>query len=63
VIGLGIMGSAVARHLAAAGRNVIGFDIDASRAEAVAGPRFRQARGGRGGGSVRLALEASAKRV
>jgi UDP-N-acetyl-D-mannosaminuronate dehydrogenase len=32
VIGLGIMGSAVARHLAAAGRDVIGFDVDASRA-------------------------------
>ena len=43
VIGLGIMGSAVARHLAAAGREVIGFDIDASRAEAVAEPRFRKA--------------------
>ena len=43
VIGLGIMGSAVARHLTAAGRDVIGFDVDASRAEAVAGPRFRQA--------------------
>jgi L-threonate 2-dehydrogenase len=43
VIGLGIMGSAVARHLAAAGREVVGFDIDASRAEAVAGPRFRKA--------------------
>lgn len=43
VIGLGIMGSAVARHLAAAGREVVGFDIDASRTEAVAGPRFRKA--------------------
>jgi L-threonate 2-dehydrogenase len=43
VIGLGIMGSAVARHLAAAGRDVVGFDIDASRAEAVAEPRFRKA--------------------
>ena len=43
VIGLGIMGSAVARHLAAAGREVIGFDIDAARAEIVAGPRFRKA--------------------
>jgi len=43
VIGLGIMGSAVARHLAAAGRDVIGFDIDSSRAGALAGPRFRHA--------------------
>jgi L-threonate 2-dehydrogenase len=43
VIGLGIMGSAVARHLAAAGREVIGFDIDVARAEIVAGPRFRKA--------------------
>jgi L-threonate 2-dehydrogenase len=43
VIGLGIMGSAVARHLAAVGREVIGFDIDAARAQVVAGPRFRKA--------------------
>lgn len=43
VIGLGIMGSAVARLLAAAGRDVLGFDIDASRAEALAGPRFQRA--------------------
>jgi putative dehydrogenase len=41
VIGLGIMGSAVAGHLAAAGREVIGFDIDRARAEAVAGPCLR----------------------
>jgi L-threonate 2-dehydrogenase len=43
VIGLGIMGSAVARHLASAGREVIGFDIDAARAEMLAGPHFRKA--------------------
>lgn len=43
VIGLGIMGSAVARHLAAAGREVVGFDIDPTRAESVAGSRFRKA--------------------
>jgi 3-hydroxyisobutyrate dehydrogenase-like beta-hydroxyacid dehydrogenase len=43
VIGLGIMGSAVARRLAAAGREVIGFDIDPSRAQEIAEPRFRKA--------------------
>ncbi|HEY1779323.1 MAG TPA: NAD(P)-dependent oxidoreductase [Roseiarcus sp.] len=53
VIGLGIMGSAVARRLAAAGREVVGFDIDASRAETLAGPRFRKA------GSVRAVAEQS----
>lgn len=42
VIGLGIMGSAVARHLAAVGREVVGFDIDATRADMLAGPRFRK---------------------
>ncbi len=31
VIGLGIMGGAMARNLAAAGRHVIGFDVDAAR--------------------------------
>jgi 3-hydroxyisobutyrate dehydrogenase-like beta-hydroxyacid dehydrogenase len=40
VIGLGIMGSAVARYLAAAGREVIGFDIDPSRAQEIAGLCF-----------------------
>src|SRR5262249_44854407 len=37
------MGSAIARHLAAAGRNVIGFDTDSARAAATAGPRLRLA--------------------
>ena len=31
VVGLGIMGSAIARHLAAAGRRVVGFDTDGAR--------------------------------
>jgi 3-hydroxyisobutyrate dehydrogenase-like beta-hydroxyacid dehydrogenase len=31
VIGLGIMGSSVARHLVAAGQSVVGFDTDAGR--------------------------------
>jgi L-threonate 2-dehydrogenase len=43
VIGLGIMGSALARHLSHAGREVIGFDIDPARADALAGPCFRSA--------------------
>ena len=43
VIGLGIMGSALARHLSRAGREVIGFDIDAARIDALAGTRFRSA--------------------
>ncbi|MBV9703494.1 MAG: NAD(P)-dependent oxidoreductase [Methylobacteriaceae bacterium] len=43
VIGLGIMGSAVARHLVAAGRDVIGFDTDAPRAQAVAERHLRLA--------------------
>ena len=38
VIGLGIMGSALARHLSDAGRDVIGFDIDPARAHALAAP-------------------------
>ena len=37
VIGLGIMGSSVARHLAGAGREVIGFDTDSARCEAISG--------------------------
>jgi 3-hydroxyisobutyrate dehydrogenase-like beta-hydroxyacid dehydrogenase len=37
------MGSAVARRLIAAGREVVGFDIDASRFQLVAGPRLREA--------------------
>lgn len=36
VIGLGIMGSSVARHLAAAGWQVLGFDTDAGRGKAMA---------------------------
>jgi L-threonate 2-dehydrogenase len=43
VIGLGIMGSALARHLSDAGRDVIGFDIDPARAHALAGAHFRSA--------------------
>jgi L-threonate 2-dehydrogenase len=43
VIGLGIMGSALARHLSDAGRDVIGFDIDPGRAHALAGTHFRSA--------------------
>ena len=43
VIGLGIMGSALARHLSRAGREVIGFDIDAARVHALAGAHFRSA--------------------
>lgn len=41
VIGLGIMGSSVARHLAAAGRQVIGFDTDGARRDAVAESQIR----------------------
>ena len=37
VIGLGIMGSAIARNLAAAGRQVVGFDTDAARCAAARG--------------------------
>src|ERR1700746_1040954 len=38
VIGLGIMGGAIARNLAAAGWHVVGYDIDADRcAQAAAG--------------------------
>jgi 3-hydroxyisobutyrate dehydrogenase-like beta-hydroxyacid dehydrogenase len=44
MIGLGIMGSALARHLSRGGRDVIGFDIDAARAHALAGSHFRIAR-------------------
>jgi len=36
VIGLGIMGGAFAQHLAAAGRRVVGFDIDPKRRRAMA---------------------------
>src|SRR5215813_13672639 len=36
VVGLGNMGGAFARHLAAAGWRVLGFDIDATRKRAVA---------------------------
>ena len=43
VIGLGIMGSSVARHLATAGREVIGFDTDAGRYRVLAGRNFRGA--------------------
>ena len=32
VIGLGIMGGAIARNLAAAGWRVVGFDVDPARA-------------------------------
>jgi 3-hydroxyisobutyrate dehydrogenase/glyoxylate/succinic semialdehyde reductase len=35
VIGLGIMGGAIARNLARAGHRVIGFDLDAARVEAL----------------------------
>jgi 3-hydroxyisobutyrate dehydrogenase-like beta-hydroxyacid dehydrogenase len=31
IVGLGIMGGALARHLAAAGWRAVGFDIDAAR--------------------------------
>ena len=41
VIGLGIMGSSVARHLAADGRDVIGFDTDAARRQTLAGRGIR----------------------
>jgi putative dehydrogenase len=41
VIGLGIMGSSVARHLAAAGRRVIGFDTDGARLQVLAGHGIR----------------------
>lgn len=37
VIGLGIMGGAIARNLSTAGWRVIGFDIDAARCEEAAG--------------------------
>jgi putative dehydrogenase len=37
VVGLGNMGGAFARHLAAAGRRVLGFDIDGARKRAAAG--------------------------
>lgn len=37
VVGLGIMGGAIARLLAAAGRGVIGFDIDPARRDEAAG--------------------------
>jgi 3-hydroxyisobutyrate dehydrogenase-like beta-hydroxyacid dehydrogenase len=43
VIGLGIMGSSVARHLMAAGRSVIGFDTDASHYALFSGHNFRGA--------------------
>ncbi|HET8997218.1 MAG TPA: NAD(P)-dependent oxidoreductase [Acetobacteraceae bacterium] len=36
IVGLGIMGGAIARNLAAAGWHVLGFDIDAGRCAAVA---------------------------
>ena len=36
VVGLGNMGGAFARHLAAAGWRVLGFDIDAARKRAAA---------------------------
>src|SRR5262245_22748881 len=36
VIGLGIMGGAIARNLAAAGWRVVGYDIDAARCEELA---------------------------
>jgi len=41
VIGLGIMGSAFARNLAAAGWDVIGYDIDAGQIDALAGTGVR----------------------
>src|SRR6266404_3716082 len=37
LIGLGIMGSAIARNLLAAGYRVVGFDVDAARCEEMAG--------------------------
>src|SRR6202521_954109 len=36
IVGLGIMGGAIARNLAAAGWRVIGYDIDAKRREELA---------------------------
>src|SRR6266540_3034396 len=36
IIGLGIMGGAIARNLVAAGRRVIGYDIDAARCDEAA---------------------------
>src|SRR5689334_22418961 len=44
VIGLGIMGSSVARHLAKAERTVIGFDTDATRGATIVGSDIRLAR-------------------
>jgi 3-hydroxyisobutyrate dehydrogenase-like beta-hydroxyacid dehydrogenase len=41
VVGLGIMGGAFARHLAAAGWNVIGYDTDPARRKALAKHRVR----------------------
>ena len=36
LIGLGIMGSAIARNLLAAGYRVVGFDVDAARCREMA---------------------------
>lgn len=44
VIGLGIMGSSVARHLVKAGRSVIGFDTLSGRYALLDGANFRGAR-------------------
>jgi 3-hydroxyisobutyrate dehydrogenase-like beta-hydroxyacid dehydrogenase len=41
VVGLGIMGGAFARHLAAAGWNVVGYDTDPARRKALAKHRVR----------------------
>jgi 3-hydroxyacyl-CoA dehydrogenase len=48
IVGLGIMGGAIARNLLAAGAEVRGYDIDAARFGAGAGRRRREL-GGRGG--------------
>ena len=51
VVGLGIMGSAIARHLLDAGCAVLGYDVDAARL------RELEDRGGTALGSAREAAE------
>ena len=43
VIGLGIMGGAIVRHLLKSGRHVVGYDVDPARAQDLTGPGFTAA--------------------
>lgn len=44
MIGLGLLGSAIAQRLIACGHQVVGYDLDSARVSALSGPRFLPAR-------------------